>query len=295
MNKIILFGVLSLTILTTACNDKSKAEAEAAAQELANQKAMAEATREELEAAITERDELLELVNEVASDVEDIRNVEKIISVNNGGEITSKTTITNNLTSIKSTLAERRQKLAQLEAKLKDSKLSNNKLLATVESLRQQIDEQTATIEQLTSDLANAKERITKLGQQVDSLDTTVKTVTDERNVAQEEAVRQADLANECYYAVGSKKELKEHNIIESGFLRKTKIMQGDFDKTYFTKADKRTLKSIPLHSNKAKVVSTNQQSGSYQIVDENGQKVLKITNPSEFWGVSNYVVIQID
>lgn len=71
--------------------------------------------------------------------------------------------------------------------------------------------------------------------------------------------------------------------------------MQGDFDKSFFVQADKRTLTSIQLHSNKAKVVSTTQPKSSYEIVDVNGQKVLRILNPSEFWGVSNYVVIQID
>ena len=30
-------------------------------------------------------------------------------------------------------------------------------------------------------------------------------------------------------------------------------------------------------------------------IVIENGQKVLKITNPDQFWSLTNYLVIQID
>ena len=37
---------------------------------------------------------------------------------------------------------------------------------------------------------------------------------------------------------------MKKYNIIETSFLRKTKIMEGDFEKSYFTKADKRTLSS---------------------------------------------------
>ena len=34
--------------------------------------------------------------------------------------------------------------------------------------------------------------------------------------------------------------------------------------------------------------------SGSYVIEDEGGQKVLKITNPSRFWELSNYLVVKI-
>lgn len=90
------------------------------------------------------------------------------------------------------------------------------------------------------------------------------------------------------------KKELKDNEIIETGFLRKTKIMEGDFDRNFFTTADKRTLTTIPLHSDKAKVL-TNQPESSYVIEDVDGQKVLRITNPASFWSLSNYLVVQIN
>ena len=99
---------------------------------------------------------------------------------------------------------------------------------------------------------------------------------------------------NTCYYAIGNKNELKDNKIIETGFLRKTKIMEGDFDRNFFTRADKRTLTQIDLNSTKAEVL-TNQPAGSYSIDDLNGHKVLRITNPALFWSLSNYLVIKID
>ncbi len=292
MKKFFILGVLCISILSSCDNSKQQATE----QELANQKALNEASREELQNAIAERDELLDLVNEVTASINDIKGVEKVITVSaTGTDMNSRGSVSSDLASIKSTLAERRQKLSDLEAKLKSSKVSNDKLLATITNLRSQIDDLNSQVESLTSKLTSANETITKLDSKVDSLNTTVASVTEERNTAQEEAVKQADIANQCFYAIGSKSELKKHDIIESGFLRKTKIMQGDFDKSFFVQADKRTLTSIQLHSNKAKVVSTTQPKSSYEIVDVNGQKVLRILNPSEFWGVSNYVVIQID
>ena len=71
--------------------------------------------------------------------------------------------------------------------------------------------------------------------------------------------------------------------------------MQGDFDQSFFIKADRRTLTTIPLHSKKAKIISVTPPAASYTMKDVNGQKVLEITNPTQFWGVSNYLVIQID
>ena len=128
----------------------------------------------------------------------------------------------------------------------------------------------------------------------MDSLNTTVTTVTEQKDKAEQQSVDLANELNTCYYAVGSKKELKENGIIETGFLRKTKIMEGDFDRNFFTTADKRTLTTIPLHSNKAKVL-TNQPESSYVIEDQGGQKVIRVTNPDSFWSLSNYLVVQID
>ena len=100
---------------------------------------------------------------------------------------------------------------------------------------------------------------------------------------------------NECFYVIGSKSELKEHKIIETGFLKKTKVMPDEFQHNYFTKADIRNLNSLSLHSKKAKVL-TNQPADSYEIVeDENGIKVLNILNPEQFWSTYKYLVIQID
>ena len=68
----------------------------------------------------------------------------------------------------------------------------------------------------------------------------------------------------------------------------------GDFSRNHFTQADKRTLNEIPLHSRKAKVWSKHPKE-SYEIVDNNGQKVLRILNATKFWELSNYLVIQVD
>ena len=70
--------------------------------------------------------------------------------------------------------------------------------------------------------------------------------------------------------------------------------MKGDFDMAYFTAADKRTLTEIATHSNKAEI-KTSQPKDSYQIVDVNGQKVIKITDPAKFWQLSNFLVIKVD
>lgn len=284
--------LLSAAICLLGCTDKKSQE------EAANAKALAAATHEELVQAVQERDQLLDIVNEIVSATSEIKNAENIVSINNNSAEgkASQVQAVNDLKAIQATLADRQARLNELEKSIQNSKSSNTKLLSTIQSLKSQIAQQSEEINSLTQRLTAANEHISKLDNQVDSLSTEVRAANLEKETAQQEAVRQEDLANACYIAIGSKKELKEHNIIEGGgFLRKSKVLPSDFDKTFFTQADRRTLSTIPCHSTKAKVISKSQPEGSYEFVDTDGQKVLRILNPGQFWGTSNYLVIQID
>lgn len=157
-----------------------------------------------------------------------------------------------------------------------------------------QLETQESKIAELQTALRKANLEIGDLNLRVDSLRKENSEINREKIAAQDESVKLANQLNTCYYVVGSKSELKKYNIIETSFLRKTKIMEGDFEKSYFTKADKRTLSSVNLHSKKVEVLSKHPK-GSYKIVENNGAKVLEIINPADFWELSNYLIVQID
>lgn len=289
MNKFLTLSLLALLSLT-ACNTRSQ-------EEIDDEKARAEASREELATAVADRDQLLSLVNDINSGMEQIKQLENILTVSNnlpGETTTQREQIQSDIAAIQKALQDRRERLAELEKKLSNSSLTNNNLRNTIASLRSQIDAQTQEIATLKDNLGQAQTRIGQLDAAVDSLNTTVTTVTDQRNVAQAESVSLANELNTCYYAIGSKSELKDRHIIETGFLRKTKLLKGDFDQSFFTTADKRTLTRIALHSKKAEIL-TNQPEGSYLYDYDNGQAVLVITNPDAFWSLSNYLVVKID
>lgn len=289
MRKTLLAGLSALLVLG-ACNQKDE-------KEEAHKQAIADASKVELQNAVADRDQLFLLVNEISQGVDQIKALENILTVNatSGGETPSqREQIQADIASIQKALQERREKLAELEKKLNNSTLTNNNLRNTIATLRNQIDSQTSEIETLKGSLNEATARIGQLNTTVDSLNTTVNTIVAQKDSVEQESVDLANELNTCYYAVGSKKELKDKDIIETGFLRKTKIMEGDFDRNFFTTADKRTLTTIALHSKNAKVL-TNQPEGSFVIEEQGGQKVLRITNPASFWSLSNYLVIQID
>lgn len=286
-------GVFAASIvLLAACGDEKKVAStdDTSVDQLVQ-------TRDSLQQVIANQDSLLSLINELGDGMEQIKMLENILSSENLQSETPdrRDKIRNDMADIQRTLNERRQRLAELEARLNKSNANNAHLRQAITSLKSQIAAQVTTIESLRKDLASANIYIDQLTQNVDSLNTTVANTIEEKNVVEQKNEELTNQLNTCYYVIGSKSELKAHDIIETGFLKKTKIMPEDFQRNYFTTADQRSLTSLPLHSKKAKVL-TSQPSDSYQIVnDANGMKVLNITNPEKFWSTYKYLVIQID
>ena len=243
-------------------------------------------TRDSLQQVVADQDSLLSLLNELGDGMQQIKTLENILSSENLQSETPdrRNKIKQDMADIQRALNERRQRLTELEARLSKSNANNANLRQAISSLKSQIASQVTTIESLRKDLASANIYIDQLTQNVDSLNTTVATTLEEKNVAEQMNVELTNQLNECYYVIGSKSELKEHDIIKTGFLKKTKIMPEDFQRSYFTTADQRLLTTLNLHSKKAKVL-TGQPTDSYEIVTQpDGIKVLNITNHQEFW-----------
>ena len=71
-------------------------------------------------------------------------------------------------------------------------------------------------------------------------------------------------------------------------------LLEKDANLDYFTKADKRELKTINTYAKGAKLL-TSHPDGSYTLTkDENKEYVLTITNPDKFWEHSRRLVIQV-
>ena len=274
-----------LTSMLLSCNVNNEKE----------QQSLAEVTKQELATALNERDQLLSLVKEVSAGLNEIKQLENIMTIaankqyENPGQ---KTRILADIASLKKKIQQRKTHLDDLESKLQKSTINGKELQETIKALRTQIDSQMEEIESLRQQLTAANEHIGALNNAVDSLNTTVTTVTGERYAAQEASVKLENKLNACFYVIATKSELKKHNIIESSFLRKTKLMKGDFDKDFFVISDKRTLTTLPLNATKVKVLSSHPEN-SYELIEENGQKTIKINNPDKFWSLSNYLVIQ--
>ena len=295
MKKIMYFVWLMVGLaILPACQRANKLEAEAMRQDSINA-----ALQDSINTANAEKDSLMQLMGDIADGMAQIKELEDIMSVNNlNGETPDrKKQLRDDIVLIQQSINKHKQRLADLEKRLKQSTNYNSKMEKSIAMMKQQLEDQQKTINDLTDQLAAAHVQIKNLNQSVDSLNTVNKNVIKEKEVAEQKT---KDLTNEvtnlnaCYYVIGSKKELKDHKIIETGFLRKTKILEGDFEMSYFTKADRRTLSEIPLHSDKVQLM-TNHPKDSYEIIDRGNGKMLHILNSEKFWGKSNYLVVKVD
>lgn len=281
MKKLALLSIILISVLTACNSGKSDGEM---------------TTQDSLLLALSQQDSLLTLVNDINSCITEINTLENIltVSVDLEGNTSKREEIINKIIAIQRTLTNRRMKLDSLESKLSKANSANKTLRNTIEGLKSQIANQENAINSLKEDLSKANIIIEDMDVKIDSLSIAIENVTEEKELAQQMNQNLSDELATCFYVIGTKSELKEQKILERGFLKKTRVLERDFNKDYFTKADKRTLKEIVVGAKKAKVL-TNQPSDSYLIEDRDEGKVLVILDSSKFWSLSNYLVIQID
>jgi uncharacterized coiled-coil protein SlyX len=261
-------------------------------------------TSDSLQVALANQDSLLSILNDISDGMAQIKQMENLLSTGGLGAETpdQRQQIREDMAQIQEALNQRRQRLEQLESQLAASNSKNATLQKAIKSLKAQIADQEQTISGLRDQLASANiqieglnESVNRLGQEKDSISNVAATETSNRQAAERQATEATNAMNTCYYAIGTGKELKAHHLLESGFLKSTKVLPNNFDASYFTVGDKRSLRTIPTGSKKAKVL-TNQPSESYEIVEgANGMKIVKITNPTSFWVASNFLVIKTD
>ena len=87
---------------------------------------------------------------------------------------------------------------------------------------------------------------------------------------------------------------MKEAGLLTGGFLKKTKVDFTKIDKSLFKAVDIREVEKIDIPARKAELM-TPQPKDSYRIDKVNNNNVLSIINPEKFWGVSDFVIIQIN
>lgn len=197
--------------------------------------------------------------------------------------------IRENMQFIQETLDENRRKIDELQNKLKSSTINSSKLKEAINNLTQQLNEKNAEIEKLRAQLAEKDQQIAELGSTVTTLKDENTQVKQQRDETVQIARNQDAQLNTAWYVYGTKKELKEQGILSKG-----EVLQGNYNKSYFTQIDIRKVNVIPLQSKSATVLTTH-PNGSYTLLkDSKGEYTLRITDATKFWSVSKYLVVRV-
>ena len=240
----------------------------------------------------TELNEIMGTVNEVQEGFRRINEAEGRITVTDAGveSEAAKQSIRENMQFIQDAMAQNREKIKQLQEKLRTSSVGGEKLKKMVDDLTAQLEEQKLKVQELEAKLAEKDIVIAQQGEAITALNENVNALSEENKAKSQTVADQDKQIHTAWYVFGTKSELKEQKILQKGDVLKS----GDFNKDYFTKVDIRYDKEIKLYSKSAKLL-TNHPAGSYKLEKDNkGQYVLHITNPDTFWSVSKYLVIQV-
>ncbi|GAF02555.1 Cbp1 family collagen-binding glycoprotein adhesin [Saccharicrinis fermentans] len=285
--------ILSLLVIAfTACNTSKQKELEQQNDSLVS-------------VAIEQQQITNDLVNTLVSidqNLQDIKEKEQIIKGNlESPERNSKDiqkSINQDILDIYKLMLVNKEKIAELEQKLKSSGSKNKNMNNLISRLNSQLKEKSIEIITLKEELNNKNIEIASLNFTLEGMSEVIDSI---RMVKQKtEAILDSTTTElyTAYYAFGTKKELKEHHIISNEGLPlfgKQKVLSEDFNEDYFTKIDIREVESIPLFRPKVKML-TNHPEGSFELLNgEEDTKTIKILDKEAFWSISKFMVAQVN
>lgn len=274
--------VSAFTLFSTSCGSGEKEE-----NPLADSLS---AVNGDLNGQLSEKERALQefvtSFNEIQDNLNAIKEKEKIVtSASASGDVKSKEEqIKEDIQAIYDLLAKNKNRIGSLSKKLKDSKSKILGLEKMIETLQAQIDAKDGEIASLKTQLEAKNIELSNIQMNLE----TVEAESEAKTVKM----------NTVYYAIGTKKELIEKNVItkEGGFIgigKSTKV-KDDFNKEYFTKVDASQTNSISIGAKKAKILS-NHPSSSYKLIGEGKVEKIEILNTEDFWSNSKYLVIVVE
>ena len=251
-----------------------------------------------LQAALAQREadyqELDEYLTIISSGLDSIAMQEsEIFNPSKESPMPNRDQIKQDLENFQQTLKTQRERIAQLEQKLKSGKGENKKLQAIVVSLKAQLAEKESQIATLRDELNNKNITIDQMTERIGTM-TRQAAVQEEVITSQNKMLQtQDDIINEGYVKIASKAQLKQSGLLEKKFLSKSKVDYSNINKNDFRCIDTRVVTEFEINSKSPKIL-TNHDNGTYTLEEVGGKTVLRILDPSRFWQTSKFLIIQI-
>ncbi len=238
-------------------------------------------------------------VNMMNSTMDSIAREEDMIFVNtdqkDGMPITRQDALSN-LERYEEMMLRQHKKIVELQEELKRN-VFNAEAQQLIENLQAQVAVKDRQIAELRKELEKKDANIAELREQVRTQSIRINQQTEQitalntQTQRQGEALKKQDeYINTGYVLIGNKDDLKRKGVLDNkGNLNPASML----DKSKFVKVDMRTWKEITFSCNKAPKILTTMPESSFSMYKSGGEFRLVINNPSDFWRVSSYLVIQ--
>ena len=207
-----------------------------------------------------------------------------------------------NINSMAEILKRQREKIQSLQDSLAMRSANSNKSSQSIEKLQnviaflnKQLAEKDNEIQSLRRDVNSKNKDINQLRTSLSDMRNRAEKAENRTQVVTQALAKQDEIINECYIKIGTKKQLVASGLLKGGFLQKKKVNYEDVDKSKFNAVDIRKFREVTLKSNNPKILTPQPSNNSFHF-EENGDGTctLVITNPTQFWSVSNFLIIQL-
>ena len=283
MRKLLMVAVL-VTLVVTGCQDNKK-EAPALVRLEQTDSPQKIITQKD-----NEMNDLMGTLNEIETGFREINEAENRVELVKDGEGANRSQqLRENVQFISNRMKQNRALIAKLRQQLRESSFKGDEFKKTIENLVKQMNEKDQQLQELRVELDAKDIHITELDETINTLNSDVNNLTAESAQKTETITNQDKQLNTAWYVFGTKKELKEQRILVDG-----KVLQGNFNKSYFTKIDIRVSKEVKLYSKSVRLLTMHPSSSYTLTQDNNNQYILRISNPQLFWSTSKYLVVLV-
>ena len=282
MKKLFILAIGAFAM--ASCNQEAVKKAEVAATQ----------QRDSLEQIIAlkgnEINEMMTTLSDIEEGFREITEAQSRVTLAKQGEGTNTMVrIKENMQFIQAAMKQNKELINKLKQQVRESTVKGTQLKKIIDNLTQQMETKDKQIQTLREELDKKDIHIAELDEKVADLNTNVTNLTADNTEKQQTINTQDKALHSGWFVFGTKKELKEQNILSSG-----EVLRSNFNKEYFTKIDIRIDKEIKLYSKSAEILTSHPASSYTLQRDANKQYVLRITNPEAFWATSKYLVILV-
>jgi uncharacterized coiled-coil DUF342 family protein len=255
----------------------------------------------ELATQLSQRDSIINewvlAFNEIESDIKKITARENMLSLQSmNPEISKdkKAEIINEIQLIRDLIDQNKKKISSLNRQLRESGINIASLQSRIDTLDADIAERDQHIAALRTDLDTRDMEIGQLHQKVDTMSRAI--VDKETTIG-----KQTDEMNKAFVVSGTYKDLKEKGLVikEGGVLglgKKESLQENTLSDRLFTQVDITTTRTIPVNYKSAKLVTEHPVSSCELVKDDSDMiAYIEIKDPSSFWKISKYAVVEVN